>query len=125
MYDGDPVSVDCLVEDNLVEDVPWHGLDTHDGVRIDWHHNTTRRCARAMFLTKRNNSPKDNIVRDNSFLEPKTWVGWPNAVALTLYSVNGVTITNNTSSSSYPKPMTYDYTGVSTGIVESGTAYVP
>ena len=123
--EGGPVSSDILVEGNTVEDVTlWHGLDTHNGARITFRNNIVRRCARALFITKSRVSPRDCVVIGNQFLEAKTKPGGTNAGAVTLYIADGVTLTDNTSSKSYTQPMTYDYTGQSKRVTETGTVYV-
>lgn len=127
-YSGDAPSSDVLVEANIVEDVPlWHGLDTHNGVRITFKDNIVRRTPRALFVTKSTTSPTDCVVTGNQFLEAITKTGGTNKQAVTLNGVKGITFLNNKSSVTYGKPMIQDYTGggeSSTGIVETGTVYV-
>jgi hypothetical protein len=121
-YEPTPSS-DILVEDNVIEDVPlWHGLDTHGGQRITFHHNTVRRAPRAIFVTSMTTTKAtDCVISDNLFTEPVATVPpGTNAVAMTTYDTVDCAFTGNVIGSAYGAPTVYDYSGLSTGLTQSG-----
>lgn len=116
---SDPVSEDVEVHHNEVNDVPlWHGLDTHAGKNITFHHNTTRRTPRPLFITTDSvGTPPENVdAHDNLFLEGTQNVpgGTTNMTAITLVNLDGGTFTNNDADADYGSPLIYDYLGGST-----------
>jgi Right handed beta helix region len=122
----DPSTSDYTVSGNTVEDVPtWHALDTHNGLRITFSNNTVRRAMRAVFITTDSlgNRSRDITVTGNQLLSPAPIT--TNIVAVTLYNVTTVRVTNNVEVGWGTTSPVYDYGGGSTGIVTSGNSVTP
>jgi parallel beta-helix repeat protein len=118
---GLPVSSDLVVADNVVTDVPtWHALDTHGGHRITFSGNTVSGSPRALFITNSGASGSqatDIVVTGNEFIAPEP--AGDNAVAVTTYAAENVTVTGNVATGWGRADILYDFQGRSTGIVVS------
>jgi hypothetical protein len=122
----DPPTSDIVVQGNTVEDVPtWHALDTHNGLRITFSGNIVRRAMRAIFITTDSlgNRSRDITVTGNQLFAPPRSVS--GAIAVTLYDVDGVRVTDNAISRAWRGPPVYDYQGRSTDVVVSGNRRMP
>lgn len=123
---AEPVSSDITVAGNTIEDVPtWHALDTHAGVDLSFLDNTVRRSSRAIFITSDSsgNRPSDILVSGNR-LESPAPVTY-NLTAITTYTTDDVTISDNTIIG-WPRDRSFtDYQGLSTGLVVKGNVIQP
>ncbi len=129
---SNPRSANISVSGNLVTDVPtWHGLDTHAGQNITFDGNTVLRCMRAAFLTGDGDLNRSiNVVFTNNVLQqalsyPAGGTSGNNLAAVTLYNVQGGSISSNSISLSYETPAVYDYLGLSTGMSIFGNSPTP
>jgi len=120
-----PQSSDVVVSYNTVVDVPsWHGLDTHGGIRISFIGNTVSAARRGLFITDSDTGPAASIVvTGNQILSPAPLTD--PLTPVTLYRVGGATFTGNTitgwgSDSPTSSQPWFDFTGLSTGLVNGG-----
>ena len=122
----EPVSSDITVAGNTIEDVPtWHALDTHGGIDLSFVDNTIRRSSRAIFITSDSsgNRPSDILVSGN-LLETPAPVTY-NLTAITTYTTDDVTISDNTIIG-WPRDRSFsDYQGLSTGLVVKSNVIQP
>lgn len=124
---GGPSTTDILCDGNVIEDVPtWIGINTHNGERLVWTNNTTRRVRRAFFLAP--NTPRtvlDCVVSNNRAESPGS------ALDPTAFFTDHTTncrVTDNWLSLDWPvQPdggdwldYVYDQLSSSTGLVRSG-----
>lgn len=95
---SDPLSIDVVVYNNVVEDIPtWEALDTHGGQRIIFRNNIVRYSRRGVMITSSSSSgiARDCIVDGNQFLSP---VSNPSGdqYAVVLVQPNNTQVINNT-----------------------------
>jgi hypothetical protein len=121
-----PPTVDFVVSDNLIENVPtWHALDTHAGRRIAFTNNTVRESIRSVFITTdgADHRPSDITVSGN-ILEAPTELH-DNLEAITTFASDNVLISGNTATGWKTSQFFEDFGGSSTGLVVRDNVVLP